>query len=51
MKDGSVSYESYFPGIILVLNKFELDGYGGDMTSWEKFWLLVRFTIQRSHQS
>ena len=36
-EDGSVSYESYFPGIILAPNKFELDGYGGDMTSWEKF--------------
>lgn len=36
-EDGSVSYESYFPGIILAPNKFELDGYDGDMTSWEKF--------------
>ncbi len=36
-EEGSVSYESYFPGVIIAPNQFELDGYSGDMTSWEKF--------------
>ena len=36
-EEGSVSYESYCPKIIIAPNKFELDGYEGDMTSWEKF--------------
>ena len=36
-EEGSVSYESYCPQIIIAPNKFELDGYAGDMTSWEKF--------------
>lgn len=38
-EEGSVSYESYFPGVIIAPNQFELDGYSGDMTSWEKFGL------------
>ena len=33
----SVSQESYCPEILIAPNRFELDGYGGDMTSWEKF--------------
>jgi len=36
-EEGSVSYESYYPAVIIAPNKFELDGYEGDMTSWEKF--------------
>ncbi|MBS1733205.1 MAG: DUF3857 domain-containing protein [Bacteroidetes bacterium] len=36
-EEGSVSYESYCPEVILAPNKFELDGYEGDMSSWEKF--------------
>ena len=36
-EEGSVSYDSYYPGIIIAPNKFELDGYEGDMTSWQKF--------------
>ncbi len=34
---GSVSYESRYPHIILSPNKFELDGYAGDMSSWQNF--------------
>ena len=34
---GSVSYESRYPQVLLSPNKFELDGYAGDMTSWENF--------------
>jgi transglutaminase-like putative cysteine protease len=36
-EEGSVSYESRFPRILLAPNKFELDGYPGDMTSWQNF--------------
>lgn len=36
-EEGSVSSESMFPRIIISPNRFEMDGYEGDMTSWEKF--------------
>lgn len=36
-EEGSVSRESRYPKIIVAPNKFELDGYEGDMTSWENF--------------
>lgn len=36
-EEGSVSSESMYPKIILSPNKFEMDGYEGDMSSWEKF--------------
>jgi len=34
---GSVSRESRYPKILVSPNKFELDGYGGDMSSWQNF--------------
>jgi len=34
---GSVSYESRYPHILISPNKFELDGYQGDMSTWENF--------------
>ena len=34
---GSVSYESRYPHILLAPNKFELDGYEGDMSTWQNF--------------
>src|SRR6185436_21125201 len=39
---GSVSYESRYPHILLSPNKFELDGYAGDMSTWQNFgkWII-----------
>lgn len=34
---GSVSRESRYPKILVSPNKFELDGYEGDMSSWQNF--------------
>jgi len=34
---GSVSSESRYPQILISPNKFELDGYEGDMSSWQNF--------------
>ncbi len=34
---GSVSRNSRYPSILLAPNKFELDGYPGDMSSWKSF--------------
>lgn len=34
---GSVSRSSRYPHVILSPNKFELDNYAGDMSSWENF--------------
>ncbi|MEP7142497.1 MAG: DUF3857 domain-containing protein [Ferruginibacter sp.] len=36
-EDGSVSYESRYPHILLSPVKFELDGYAGDMSTWQSF--------------
>ncbi|MEO6406600.1 MAG: DUF3857 domain-containing protein [Ferruginibacter sp.] len=36
-EESTVSAESSYPKILLAPNRFELDGYEGDMTSWEKF--------------
>ena len=36
-EEGSVSAESRYPRIIFSPNKFVMDGYEGDMSSWEKF--------------
>jgi len=36
-EEGSVSYESRYPKVLISPNKFELDGYEGDMSSWENF--------------
>ncbi|MEO5889298.1 MAG: DUF3857 domain-containing protein [Ferruginibacter sp.] len=36
-EDGSVSIESRYPQILLSPGKFELDGYEGDMSTWENF--------------
>lgn len=36
-EEGGVSSESSYPKIILAPNQFELDGYAGDMSSWQKF--------------
>lgn len=36
-ESGSVSRESRYPRILISPNKFELDGYEGDMTSWQNF--------------
>jgi hypothetical protein len=36
-EEGSVSRESRYPKIIVAPSKFELEGYEGDMTSWQSF--------------
>lgn len=36
-EEGSVKGSSRFPKILISPNKFELDGYAGDMTSWQNF--------------
>ena len=36
-EEDCVSRESRYPCILLAPNKFELDGYAGDMSSWQKF--------------
>jgi Domain of Unknown Function with PDB structure (DUF3857) len=36
-ESGSVSRESRYPKILISPNKFELDGYEGDMSSWQNF--------------
>ena len=36
-EEGSVSYESRYPCILLSPNKFELDNYPGDMSTWQNF--------------
>ncbi len=36
-EQGSVSRESRYPRILVAPNKFELDGYQGDMTTWKQF--------------
>lgn len=36
-EEGGVSRESSYPKIIVAPNKFELDGYEGDMTTWQNF--------------
>lgn len=36
-EEGSVSWESRYPCILLAPNKFELDGYAGNMSSWQQF--------------
>ena len=38
-EEGAVSYWSRYPSIILAPNRFKMDDYDGDMTSWEKFGL------------
>jgi len=36
-EEGSVSGESRYPKILISPNKFELDGYEGDMSTWQNF--------------
>jgi hypothetical protein len=36
-EEGSVKGNNRFPKILISPNKFELDGYAGDMTSWQNF--------------
>ncbi len=36
-EEGSISRESRYPKIILAPSKFELEGYEGDMSSWQSF--------------
>jgi hypothetical protein len=36
-EEGSVSFESRYPAILLAPNKFKMEDFEGDMTSWEKF--------------
>jgi hypothetical protein len=36
-EEGAVSFESRYPSILLAPNKFQLDDYEGDMTSWKNF--------------
>ncbi len=36
-EEGSVSYESRYPCILLAPNNFELDDYKGNMSSWKDF--------------
>ena len=36
-EEGAVSFESRYPSILLAPNKFQLDDYEGDMSSWKNF--------------
>ena len=36
-EQGAVSYENRYPSIVLAPNKFKMDDYEGDMTSWKSF--------------
>jgi len=36
-EEGSVSYESNFPAILISPNKFSMDGNEGDMSTWQNF--------------
>ncbi len=36
-EEGSISRESRYPKIIIAPSKFELEGYEGDMSSWQSF--------------
>ena len=36
-EEGAVSYESRYPSVLLAPNRFKLDDYEGDMTSWKGF--------------
>ncbi|HMK05802.1 MAG TPA: DUF3857 domain-containing protein [Ferruginibacter sp.] len=36
-EEGAVEGESYFPHVQIAPNKFELDGYEGDMSTWKSF--------------
>lgn len=38
-EEGSVSYESRYPSVLLAPNKFKMDNYEGDMSSWKNFGL------------
>lgn len=38
-EEGAVSYENRYPSVILAPNKFKMDDYEGDMTSWKSFGL------------
>ncbi len=41
-EEGAVSYESRYPSILLAPNKFKLDDYEGDMSSWKNFGIWYR---------
>lgn len=36
-EESAVSYENRYPSIVLAPNKFKMDDYEGDMTSWKNF--------------
>lgn len=36
-EEGSVSFENRYPNILLCPNKFEMDGYEGDMSTWQNY--------------
>ena len=36
-EESAVSYENRYPSILLAPNKFKMDDYEGDMTSWKSF--------------
>lgn len=36
-EDGSVSYESNFPAVLISPNQFSMDGNDGDMSTWKNF--------------
>src|SRR4030095_10428448 len=36
-EEGAVSYENRYPSIVLAPNKFKMEDYEGDMTSWKSF--------------
>ena len=38
-EESAVSYENRYPSILLAPNKFKMDDYEGDMTSWKSFGL------------
>jgi len=37
IEEGTADGRSYFPHVLLAPNKFELDGYEGDMSTWKSF--------------
>lgn len=36
-EEGSVSYESNFPAVLISPNQFSMDGYEGDISTWKNF--------------
>ena len=48
-EEGSVNDISYYPRVMIAPNKFELDGYPGEMTSWQKYGDCYTVLLKRSN--